>query len=107
MSRPEECMPVMGHEHISAQQKAEAKAGVLHCLDYKWVFVFPETLDPGSKVDVHKEKSIGKEQAANVGHGISVALSSDMFKVPTVSKALTVATRFFPARVSPMISPPY
>lgn len=79
---PDEGVPMIGHQHVAAEEKLKAESCCRDHVDQQWILVLSERLDHGLKVDVRKEKTVGNEQAVNVRHVFTVALPLTCSKYP-------------------------
>jgi len=66
--RPKQGVPVIRHQHITAQQETEALPRSLERTDQQRVFGIPKGPDRSTQVDRNEEDSIRDAEAMNVGH---------------------------------------
>lgn len=96
---PNQSMPMVRHENVSAQKKTQPLTRFLQHVNQQEILPFIEPSALGAKIHAHKENAVGEAQPMNVRHVGRLAPRPRTFKEePTVRKALTVATHL---RTSP------
>jgi hypothetical protein len=66
--RPDQGVPVVGHQYVAAEQKSQPSPRSLQHVDEQRVFRFVESPDPRAKVYVDEENTVREAQAVHVRH---------------------------------------
>ena len=78
--RPDQGVPVVGHQDIAAEQNPQPSLRSLQHVDDQCVFRFAESPEPRSKIDTEKEYTVGVAEATDIGHAGRLAPLPKVFK---------------------------
>ena len=77
--RPDQGVPVVGHQDIAAEQKPQPSPRSLQHVDEQRVFRFVKSPDPRAKVYVDEENTVREAQAVHVRHARRLPPRSNAF----------------------------
>ena len=77
---PDQGVPVVGHQNITAEQKPQPSRRIFQHVDDQCVFRFAESPEPRSKIDTEKEYTVGVAEATDIGHAGRLAPLPKVFK---------------------------